>query len=336
MSSNRLQLVSVVLSVLVAACLFYFGAAGQGIGPFLSLYLPKILIGEQCSSVWISANITHLRKALDEKVFGQHIATRQVLASLQRRWTMASDPAYQPEKPLVMSFHGWTGSGKNYMAKFIAEALFEAGMASRFVTFLSSTTLFPDPSKVVEYQGQLQHWIRGNVSLCPQSLIIIDEIDKMPPGVLDGIGPFMDHHQQVDGIDFRKAIFILLSNTGGREITKIAMDFWREGKSRESMTSHDLEELISKGVYNEKGGFHHTALIDRSLIDYHVPFLPLEKRHVRRCVTRELAKRVVAMDHNLIDKTVDQLPFWPKDVEVFASSGCKRVSQKLDEILFED
>ena len=37
------------------------------------------------------------------------------------------------KKPLVMSFHGWTGSGKNYVSKFIADALFDQGLRSRFV-----------------------------------------------------------------------------------------------------------------------------------------------------------------------------------------------------------
>ena len=97
---------------------------------------------------------------------------------------------------------------------------------------------------VLIFQAQLQRWVRGNVTLCPTSLFIIDEVDKLPAGVLDGIGPYMDHHERVDGLDFRNSVFILLSNTGGREITKITMEFWREGKPRESMTSKDLEGLI--------------------------------------------------------------------------------------------
>jgi hypothetical protein len=40
-------------------------------------------------------------------------------------------------------------------------------------------------------QLQLQDWIRGNVSQCAYSLFIIDEIDKLPPGVIDGIKPFL-------------------------------------------------------------------------------------------------------------------------------------------------
>ena len=63
----------------------------------------------------------------------------------------------------------------------------------------------------------------------------------MPPGVLDALNPFMDFHASVDGVDFRKATFILLSNTGGREITRRTMDFWQEGRRRESITYFDLE-----------------------------------------------------------------------------------------------
>ena len=73
---------------------------------------------------------------------------------------------------------------------------------------------------------------------------------------------------------------------------------------------------FSKGVYNEAGGFHHTSLIDRSLIDHHVPFLPLEKRHVRRCVARELARRGLTYNEQVVDKTLSMLPFWPQDVQV--------------------
>ena len=63
----------------------------------------------------------------------------------------------------------------------------------------------------------------------------------MPPGVLDGLKPFMDFHSSVDGVDFRQATFILLSNTGGREITRRTMEFWQEGRRRETMSYFDLE-----------------------------------------------------------------------------------------------
>jgi hypothetical protein len=40
-------------------------------------------------------------------------------------------------------------------------------------------------------QRNIQAWIKGNVTECATSLFIFDEIDKMPPGVIDGIKPFI-------------------------------------------------------------------------------------------------------------------------------------------------
>ena len=38
------------------------------------------------------------------------------------------------------------------------------------------------------------------------------------------------------GLDFRRTIFIFLSNTGGDEINKIAYNSWESGKHREDLT----------------------------------------------------------------------------------------------------
>lgn len=59
-------------------------------------------------------------------------------------------------------------------------------------------------------QDQLQSWIRGNVSLCPRSLFIFDEMDKMHAGLIDSIKPFLDYYELLDGVSYRQAIFIFL------------------------------------------------------------------------------------------------------------------------------
>ena len=63
---------------------------------------------------------------------------------------------------------------------------------------------------------------------CKQNIFIFDEVDKMPPGVLDIVKPFMDYYevgavlinklhsnnymllQHIDGVDYRHNIFIFL------------------------------------------------------------------------------------------------------------------------------
>jgi len=53
---------------------------------------------------------------------------------------------------------------------------------------------------------------------------------------------------------FRKSIFIFLSNTGGKEITKRVHDIWLNGNvKREELTVKDFERLVELGAFNEEG-----------------------------------------------------------------------------------
>jgi hypothetical protein len=46
-------------------------------------------------------------------------------------------------------------------------------------------------------------------------MFVFDEIDKMPPGLIDTVKPYLDYYDNLNGIDYRKAIFILSINPGG-------------------------------------------------------------------------------------------------------------------------
>lgn len=45
---------------------------------------------------------------------------------------------------------------------------------------------------------------------CPQTLFIFDEAEKLHPGLIDAIKPYMDHYDNVDGVNYRRAIFLFL------------------------------------------------------------------------------------------------------------------------------
>jgi hypothetical protein len=55
--------------------------------------------------------------------------------------------------------------------------------------------------------------------------------------------------QSINGVDFRKSIFIFLSNTGGRLLTEKTLEAWRD-RSREEITSQELEELVQVIIKN--------------------------------------------------------------------------------------
>ncbi len=77
----------------------------------------------------------------------------------------------------------------------------------------------------------------------------------MHGGVLEAIIPFLDYHEKLDGIDFRRAVFVFLSNTGGDDISAHALAEYLKGNRREAITLGDMERVISRAAYNEEGLF---------------------------------------------------------------------------------
>ncbi|KAK2885313.1 hypothetical protein Q8A67_016150 [Cirrhinus molitorella] len=237
----------------------------------------------------------------------------------------------KPNKPLVLSFHGTTGTGKNHVATIIARNVYEKGEDSEhFHTF--ATHHFQFKNELDLYSAQLKQWIHGNVSSFPRSMFIFDEMEKMHSGLIDTLKAFLDYNARVDGVSFCNAIFIFLSNTGGNVITKVTLDFWRERKDREMirMNSKELETQIFQDIFNDKNsGFLYSTLIDHHLVDHYIPFLPLELKHVRQCVMAEMDHLKIDQDYDLADKVVRDMPFFPEKEKIFAVKGCKSVRQKL-------
>ncbi|XP_026055380.1 torsin-1A-like [Carassius auratus] len=268
-----------------------------------------------------------LEKDLRDSLFGQHIVSDVVLKAVTSFMTDSN-----PNKPLVLSFHGTTGVGKNHVAKIIARNVYEKGDQSKHFHIYISEHHFPHRNKLDLYSAQLKQWIHGNVSSFPRSMFIFDEMDKMQPQLIDVIKPFLDYNVRVDGVSFHNAIFIFLSNAGGNVITEVALDLWREGKEREElwMNSKELETRILQDIFNDKNsGFLHSSIIDHHLVDHYIPFLPLELKHVRQCVMAEMSHLNMTQDYDLADKVARDLPYFPVEEKIFAVKGCKSVRQKL-------
>lgn len=57
-----------------------------------------------------------------------------------------------PKKPLVLSLHGPTGTGKNFVSQLIADNVYKKGFHSKFVHVLSATLHFPHRSEIATYK----------------------------------------------------------------------------------------------------------------------------------------------------------------------------------------
>uniref|UniRef100_A0A671WHY6 Torsin family 1 n=1 Tax=Sparus aurata TaxID=8175 RepID=A0A671WHY6_SPAAU len=269
----------------------------------------------------------HIRTNLDDlenKLFGQHIAADVILKTVAG--FMSNN---NPQKPLVLSLHGRTGTGKNFAARLMAENIYSQGMASKFVHVFAAQHHFSHQSKIETYKAQLRQQIKYNVSNCERSMFIFDQMDQMDPSLIDTIKPYLDNYNNLDGVSYRKAIFIFLSNTGGTNITQTTLDFWNNGRDRKEIKLQDLELSLSLSAINKKGGFWHSDLIDKHLVDFFIPFLPLEYSHVVQCVLAEMKARGLQPDVNVADKVAKELVYSPKPERIFSSPGCKTIVNRI-------
>ncbi|XP_042334774.1 prosalusin [Sceloporus undulatus] len=269
--------------------------------------------------------LSGLECALSVHLFGQPLA-RELLVRGLRAFVEDADPA----KPLVMSFHGWTGTGKTYASALAVRHLLREGLRSPFVHRFSPTVHFPHAERTEQYKKDLKSWIQGNLTLCSRSVFLFDEMDKMPPGLIDAIVPFLGPSWVVFGTNYRKAIFIFISNAGGEQINRMALDLWWARKDREEIDLKDLEKSVLEAAFeNPQNGFWKSGIIEQGLIDLLVPFLPLKQHHVKQCVANELASQGLQMRPDVVQAVADSLPYFPEEEKVFSSTGCKMVASRI-------
>ncbi|NXG62212.1 TOR1A protein, partial [Hemiprocne comata] len=302
------------------------GAAASAITGFISYPRLYCYFRECCLQHHDQRAVAALQENLDKKLFGQHLVKKVVVKAVKGFLNNRKS-----KKPLALSLHGWTGTGKNFVSRIVAESIYKRGLQSKYVHQFVATLHFPHAHSIDTYKDQLQSWIRGNVSICPRSLFIFDEMDKMHAGLIDSIKPFLDYYELLDGVSYRQAIFIFLSNAGAEKITEVALDFWRNGKSREDIQLTYMQNALSVSVFNNKNsGFWHSTLIDKNLIDYFVPFLPLEYKHVKMCVRVEIESRGYTVDEDILSRVADEMTYFPREERIYSDKGCKTVDAKLD------
>lgn len=70
-------------------------------------------------------------------------------------------------------------------------------------------------------------------------------------------------------------------------------------------------------------------MIDKNLVDFFVPFLPLEYQHVVQCAMAEMKARGLQPDQKVADQVARDLVYFPKSERVFSVKGCKTIDSKL-------
>ncbi len=172
-----------------------------------------------------SASDKHKLRTLEESlgrvVFGQEEAVHLVASAIKR----SSAGLGQPDRPAgCFLFTGPTGVGKTELAKQLAIHLgneFTRYDMSEYMEKHAVARLVGAPPGYVGFEqgGLLVDAVRNN----PYSVVLMDEIEKAHPDVLNVRLLVMDHATLTDNngrkADFRHVVLIMTSNAGSRELS---------------------------------------------------------------------------------------------------------------------
>lgn len=169
--------------------------------------------------------------------------------------------------------------GKNFVAKHIVESLYKEGYKSKYARLYVASRDFmhDDEDHLRQYKDRIKHDIEKATSGCEYSTFVFDEVDKMPLKLLEAILFYIDFHSPTyaQPIDFRKTIFIFLrflntknhiftlinfliqnfSNTGGKEINTISLNYYFSSVSREDYNITEFQRALANAAFTERGWF---------------------------------------------------------------------------------
>ncbi|WP_151634776.1 type VI secretion system ATPase TssH [Noviherbaspirillum aerium] len=230
------------------------------------------------------ATVLNVRDLLEARVIGQTHALEQIARRIKTARANIEDPG----KPKgVFLFVGPSGVGKTETALALADILYggERNLItinmSEYQEAHSVSGLKGSPPGYVGFGegGVLTEAVRRK----PHSVVLLDEIEKAHPDVLELFFQVFDKGVMEDAegreIDFKNTIIILTSNVGSQAIMQACLN-----KPAEELPSQDeLEEQLRPSLYKN----FKAAFLGRMRI---VPFYPLSDEVLSTVIKLKLSR----------------------------------------------
>ncbi len=162
-----------------------------------------------------------LSERLSSKIIGQDEAIELITAAVKRSRVKTSSE----RRPASFIFVGPTGVGKTKLVKVLSEELFDTPETlirldmSEFMEKHSVSRIIGAPPGYVGYDeaGQLTEKVRRK----PYSVVLLDEIEKAHPDVLNVLLQILDDGRITDAqgrtVNFENTIIIMTSNAGSEK-----------------------------------------------------------------------------------------------------------------------
>ncbi|MDD5590201.1 MAG: ATP-dependent Clp protease ATP-binding subunit [Candidatus Portnoybacteria bacterium] len=192
------------------------------------------------------SKLINLEEVLHQRVIGQELALKEV-SSAMRRARLGVAAQNRPMGSFL--FLGPTGVGKTETAKALAEAYF--GSEKKMLRFDMSEYQGPTAveriigSSLIQTSGQLTTAVKEN----PFSLLLLDEIEKADPNILNLFLQALDEGWLTDAlgrkINFRNLIIIATSNASAELIRQMVQQGIDPSKFKERV----LDFVQQNGIF---------------------------------------------------------------------------------------
>ena len=267
-------------------------ASLQGEAPMIRVAVDAQIVGEVISA-WTGIPVGKMMKDeistvlslptfLGQRVIGQIHA----LEIISQRISTSRARLDDPNKPIgVFMLVGPSGVGKTETALALADLLYggERNLItinmSEFQESHTVSTLKGSPPGYVGYGegGVLTEAVRRR----PYSVVLLDEVEKAHPDVLELFYQVFDKGTMEDGegreINFKNTIIILTTNAGTDTMAKLCAD-------PETMPS---PEGLVKALKPELNKIFKPAFLGRMVI---IPYLPIRDENMKQIIKLKLAK----------------------------------------------
>lgn len=221
--------------------------------------------------------LLHLEDRIHTRMVNQERAVKVVAAALRRGRAGVANP----NRPVGgFLFLGPTGVGKTELARSLAATYF--GDQHRMIRLDMSEYQRPDDvARLLDSGGVNDKSLILAIREQPFSVVLLDEIEKAHPGILNLLLQMLDEGQLTDqtgkAASFRNSIIITTSNAGSAEITERVA----AGDGLETFERPLIDKLMSQGQFKPE-------LINR--FDEIVLFRPLNEIELAQVAKLMLAE----------------------------------------------